>query len=197
MNKRAAGEDFYFLQKLAKHAPIHYIRETRVYPSARPSERVPFGTGKRVRRFFGGNLEREYLLYDPRIFEIIKRWLSLVQENLFQHEDDLINAARDIHPQLADFLITQGFPRVWSRIRNNTKDGKTFLKQFSDWFDGFKTLKVVNFLSRTVYPQINMFVALNQMLGALGQSGFRIPDVSQVSEIEDQFRILCYLREIT
>jgi len=197
MNKRAAGEDFYFLQKLAKHAPIHYIRETRVYPSARPSERVPFGTGKRIRRFLGGDERQEYLSYDPRIFEIIKRWLSLVRESLFKREDDLIGAAQDIHPQLAAFLISQGFSRVWSRIRSNTKDGKTFHKHFNDWFDGFKTLKLVNFLTRVAYPQINMFVALNEMLGVLGQSDFRIPDASQVSEVEAQLSILRYLREIT
>ncbi len=197
MNKRAAGEDFYFLQKLAKHAPIHYIRETRVYPSARPSERVPFGTGKRIRRFLAGDSEEAYLLYDPRIFEIIKRWLSLAQENLFQHEDCLITGAHRIHPQLKTFLIDHGFPRVWSRIRGNTKDKKTFLKQFNDWFDGFKTLKLVHFLTRTVYPQINMFVALDEMLHALDKSDFGMPKASQVSEIEDQLSVLRYLREIT
>lgn len=48
MNRRRAGEDFYFLNKLAKIGGINYIKETRVFPSARPSFRVPFGDGRRI-----------------------------------------------------------------------------------------------------------------------------------------------------
>jgi len=41
MNRREAGEDFYFLNKLAKLGDIGQIHATTVYPSARPSRRVP------------------------------------------------------------------------------------------------------------------------------------------------------------
>ncbi|HOO90382.1 MAG TPA: hypothetical protein PLA74_06125, partial [Syntrophales bacterium] len=44
MNKRRAGEDFYFLDKLAKIGRVGRITATTVHPSARPSGRVPFGT---------------------------------------------------------------------------------------------------------------------------------------------------------
>ncbi len=197
MNKRAAGEDFYFLQKLAKHASIHYLRKTRVYPSARPSQRVPFGTGKSIRRFLGGDWDQAYRLYDPRIFEIIKQWLELAQNRLFQEEDLLLNEALNIHPLLKAFLTGQDFSRVWSRIRKNTKNPKTFLKQFNDWFDGFRTLKLVNFLTRTAYPHVNMVEALKGLLDALGESDFCVPVASQVPKIEDQTALLRYLREIT
>jgi len=65
MNQRQAGEDFYFLQQLAKTGPVRRIDETTVHPSPRPSWRVPFGTGQRVRRFIA-NSRDEYRLYDPR-----------------------------------------------------------------------------------------------------------------------------------
>jgi len=78
MNKREAGEDFYFLSKLAKIGKISYIKETCVYPSARPSTRVPFGTGSRVQRFLSGK-GQEYLLYDPQIFVILADWLELMK----------------------------------------------------------------------------------------------------------------------
>jgi len=103
MNRRSSGEDFYFLQKLAKYSGIHSIRETRVFPSARLSDRVPFGTGKRIRRFLSGDPQREYLLYDPRIFGIIRRWLEEVRRDVFVDEERLLNVARDIHPQLRIF----------------------------------------------------------------------------------------------
>ena len=45
MNRRQAGEDFYFLNKLTKLGKITEINDAYVYPSARVSDRVPFGTG--------------------------------------------------------------------------------------------------------------------------------------------------------
>jgi len=39
MVRRQAGEDFYFLQKLAKRGPIHEIADTTVRPSPRRSDR--------------------------------------------------------------------------------------------------------------------------------------------------------------
>ncbi len=53
MNVRNAGEDFYFLQHLAKTGGIAQVKGTVVYPSARASKRVPFGTGRSVSRLLG------------------------------------------------------------------------------------------------------------------------------------------------
>jgi hypothetical protein len=41
----------YFLDKLPKRKGVTAINTTRVYPSSRQFERVPFGTGKRIARF--------------------------------------------------------------------------------------------------------------------------------------------------
>src|SRR5262249_26021974 len=48
MNKRKAGEDFYFLHKIIPLGGFTNLVETRVIPSPRASDRVPFGTGKAV-----------------------------------------------------------------------------------------------------------------------------------------------------
>ena len=48
MNRRKAGEDFYFLNKFTALGTFGEINTTRVIPSPRPSERVPFGTGRAV-----------------------------------------------------------------------------------------------------------------------------------------------------
>ena len=49
MNKRQAGEDFYFLQKLIATGRYATLQSTQVYPSPRFSGRTPFGTGRRSR----------------------------------------------------------------------------------------------------------------------------------------------------
>ncbi|MBW8051767.1 MAG: glycosyltransferase family 2 protein [Cytophagales bacterium] len=48
MNRRQAGEDFYFLQKIIQLGNFTELTATTVYPSSRRSTRVPFGTGKAI-----------------------------------------------------------------------------------------------------------------------------------------------------
>ena len=48
MNRRKAGEDFYFLHKFSRNGSLMALDEPLVYPSGRTSLRVPFGTGKAV-----------------------------------------------------------------------------------------------------------------------------------------------------
>lgn len=50
MSKRQAGEDFYFIQKVAMQGRYTECNTTEVYPSPRPSDRVPFGTGPDIAR---------------------------------------------------------------------------------------------------------------------------------------------------
>jgi len=196
MNKREAGEDFYFLNKLAKIGEIGYIKETCVYPSARPSTRVPFGTGSRVQRFLSGK-QQEYLLYDPQIFVILADWLELMKNPYNYGEYEILMKAERIHPKLTTFLENYGFASVWSKIRCNAKDERTLIRHFNDWFDGFKTLKLINYLTCEVYPQINMFVALNCILSMQGITELNLNSEAKIPELEDQMKILQYLRTIT
>ena len=193
MNRRDAGEDFYFLNKLAKIGKIGYIKETCVYPSARPSQRVPFGTGKRISRFLARTHD-EYLLYNPRIFEILSAWLELMRSPFNYCESEILIKARAIDYNLESFLIGNDFAAIWSRIRNNVKDEKTMIRQFNDWFDGFKTLKFINHMSREAYAPINMFTAVNEILFMLKMSEYKYDNDYSLSV---QKNILQYLRKIT
>ncbi|OGP66390.1 MAG: hypothetical protein A2W27_01295 [Deltaproteobacteria bacterium RBG_16_44_11] len=197
MNKRKAGEDFYFLNKLNKIGKVQYIKDICVYPSARSSTRVPFGTGKRIYRFLSGS-EQEYLLYDPRIFAILAAWLELMKTPLKYAPEEILIKAEQIHPSLKNFLKSCGFTSAWSNIRRNTKDEKTLIRQYNDWFDGFKTLKLINYFTREVYPQINMFEALERILSLHGQGGkLNISPGKTIPNLEEQIKIMQYLRKIT
>jgi hypothetical protein len=196
MNKRKAGEDFYFLSKLAKTGKIDYIRETCVYPSPRTSARVPFGTGKRIQKFLSGNYKEGYSLYDPRIFKVLADWLLVMKNPLTCDEDDVLLKAQKIHTGLNTFLNDAGFPAIWSKICRNVKDEKTLSKQFNDWFDGFKTLKMINYFTREFYPQINMFEALEQII-SMSEIRFELNTAGEIPPLMEQIRILQYLRTIT
>ena len=76
MNKRKAGEDFYFLHKLIPNGRFGDIVSTHTIPSPRLSDRVPFGTGKAMNDQI--NQKGELLSYHPQIFEDLKLFLTKV-----------------------------------------------------------------------------------------------------------------------
>lgn len=159
MNRREAAEDFYFLDKLAKLGHIAQIQTTTVYPSARPSRRVPFGTGRRMIRFLAGAHD-EYLLYDPEVFRILRRWLEMMAVSCKQEAKTILAMAASIHPLLGSFLDLNHFQDVWPRIQRNHRDIDALGRQFHIWFDSFKTMKLVHYLTEKGFPQKDMFVAL-------------------------------------
>ncbi len=168
MNRREAAEDFYFLNKLAKYGEIGKIKTTTVYPSARPSRRVPFGTGRKMVRFLEG-AEDEFLLYDPRVFLILKSWLDMMKSSPDRTVAEIGTRARKIDPRLFSFLEGQRFFPAWERIRNNSKGGAALLRHFHFWFDGFQTLKLIHYLTEQGLPRICMFCALEELLRLMGR----------------------------
>jgi transcription elongation factor GreA-like protein len=110
------------------------------------------------------------------------------------NESDILTKARLIDPILESFLIKSDFAAVWSRIRKNVKDEKVMIRQFNDWFDGFKTLKLINYMSKEVYAPINMFTAVNEILNKLGMSEHKY---GNDPDLEGQKNILQHIRKIT
>ena len=170
MNRRRAGEDFYFLQQLAKTGSVDHITDTIVHPSARASSRTPFGTGRRVSSFLDRR-DEAYLAYHPESYAILKHWLDVVKTGLADDADQLLARARHIHPELARFLDDQGFSRAWRRLRENSSDRDALHAQFHRWFDGLKTLKLIHHLRDHGYPEQNVLDSIAWLLEAAGPPG--------------------------
>jgi hypothetical protein len=186
MNKRKAGEDFYFLEKIAKITDITNIKSTTVYPSSRKSWRVPFGTGQRMTRFLL-NERDEYLIYNPECFYILKDWLSVFHSNRVGKAKDYLNEAKKIHNELFNFLSSQNFENDFERILANSKDEVQLSKQKLKWFDGFRTLKLIHHLRDTAFSVINMFDALDEMFIHLNiarpfRKGTELPSIEMQKE---------------
>lgn len=152
MNTRVAAEDFYFLQHLAKTGGVAQLRGTVVYPSARPSHRVPFGTGRSVLRLLAKE-ECVVLFYQTECFQILNDWLDLIAQNVDAPGEEIWTKSRRISSQLTDFLDRIQFPTVWHRLQNNFRTPSTLLAGFHGWFDGLKTLKLIHHLSDGPFPR--------------------------------------------
>lgn len=194
MNKRKAAEDFYFMEKLAKIGEIKEIKSTKVFPSARGSWRVPFGTGQRINRFFA-RTHNEFELYDPRVFEMLKSWLEVFNSEGAMSGAEYIEAAGKIHSGLAQFLASNSFSESWDRVLRNSKTSAQILKQKFFWFDGFRTLKLIHFLRDNYFPPVNMFEALDEFFVNFGISLQREKEES-VPDSEVQLQYLEELRRI-
>jgi hypothetical protein len=195
MNTRKAGEDFYFLDKLAKTGTVGRITETTVHPAARASGRVPFGTGRRIARFTGGE-RNEYILYEPRSFAVLREWLGYMASCPDADPETILARAGGIHPSLEGFLRTRRFDEVWPRLVENSGDEAHLRDHFSRWFDGFETFKLIRSLSTSGLPPVHMFTALERLAGIRGG---RLPVAiapGSIPPLRDQMTILEYLREI-
>jgi len=177
MNRRQAGEDFYFLQHLAKSGPIGRIRDTVVVPSGRASHRVPFGTGRKVGQFQRDEADA-YLTYDPATWQVLKDWLVLATGNLDATGEALLAGAREIAPALADWLVDQEFASAWARIQLHSRKPEQRLRQFHGWFDAFRTLKLTLHLRDNGYPRQSLFEALGMVMDWL-----EIPGADDVARI--------------
>ena len=152
MNQRKAGEDFYFLQHLAKTAGVCKIAGTVVYPSPRVSHRVPFGTGPSVARLTAGE-SGAVLFYRPECFQILKDWLALVAGNPESEGENILLKGRRISEELDLFLTRIRFATTWEKLRANFRSPALLLKGFHHWFDGLKTLRLIHHLSGGPYPR--------------------------------------------
>ncbi|MFA6412569.1 MAG: hypothetical protein WCW53_07705 [Syntrophales bacterium] len=191
---RQAGEDFYFMNKLAKLGSLGDVRDTTVYPSARPSGRVPFGTGRRMLRFLEGGHD-EYLVYDPRVFSVLKAWLEEFTRETDSAGNDLLARASAISPQLHSFLDHHKFAALWERIRGANRRHEYLTRQFHGWFDGFKTLKLIHELSAGAFPPIQMFKALKILFQQMNIPTSGILDDTECQTLDEQMLILDLLRQ--
>ena len=163
MNRRQAGEDFYFLQELVKTGGVGRVNSTTVHPSARSSDRVPFGTGASISRHLSGG-DDGAMVYHPAGYRVIGDWLSVVEGRLDHPASDHLERAARISAQLKAFLIRNDFEETWPKIQHNSPDLDGLERQFHRWFDGFRTLKLIHHLRDNGLPRQPIFDAVRELV---------------------------------
>ncbi|MCF6269599.1 MAG: hypothetical protein L3J41_07805 [Melioribacteraceae bacterium] len=195
MNKRKAAEDFYFMEKLSKITRIEKIDCTAVLPSSRGSWRVPFGTGQRVNRFLD-KVQNEYILYSPKSFEVLKKWIELFYSDEVLNAENYLEQAKGISEALFQFLTKNNFKKNWDQILENSNSNLQINTQKLLWFDGFRTLKLIHYLRDVESPTINMFDALDELFSMMSISFSINNTLGGIPSIDIQKKYLEKLREI-
>lgn len=129
---RSAAEDFYFLQKLAKHGRLIQALDAVVVPATRRSVRVPVGTGQAIIAGCDGLHPERYPLYDHRWFDAVGETTQLFGE---LHE-------RNVETPLDDFLNQKlDGSDPWERLRQNNPDRRRFIHACHERVDGLRVLQ--------------------------------------------------------
>lgn len=154
MSKRKAGEDFYFLQKIIPHGNFEELNSTTIYPSPRPSDRVPFGTGRAILQHTSQNAD-EYLTYSFQSFQELKPFFTTAPQELYRASSTQITDLLAAQPKpLQEFLAMNSFEKAIDEINANSAQPETFNKRFFLWFDAFKLLKYLNFAHEKYYTRL-------------------------------------------
>lgn len=171
MNRRLAGEDFYFLQQVHKTSGVATLEGTVVHPSPRSSHRVPFGTGRSVGDMLADG-EQRLLFYQPVVFSIVGAWLKYAADNASADAATLLKGAAAISPVLHDVLGETGFRDAWENLRKHNREGAKLAAAFHGWFDAFRTMRLIHELSDRAYPRIAPEPAVAPLLA---RAGFNSP----------------------
>ncbi len=167
MKALPAAEDFYFLEHLAKEGGIAQVKGTAVYPSARSSARVPFGTGRSMSRLLAGE-EGAVLFYQADCYRLLAGWLDLMGQSQGEVGNAILSRAGEISPALYDYLSNVRFSCLWDKLRKNFKPGPGLARAFHRWFDGLKTMKLVHHLSAGPFPRMEPEEAVPGLLSWAG-----------------------------
>lgn len=144
MNRRKAGEDFYFLHKIIALGNFTELNSTCVMPSPRVSDRVPFGTGKSVTDFLALQ-QKKYLTYNFNSFQLIAGIVKLVPQFRYKGTELILDSLHD-SALIVDWLNQEKFEEALDSMRRNSASDSSFYKRFFVWLDAFKVLKLLHFL---------------------------------------------------
>ena len=156
MNRRQAGEDFYFLHKFSAVGRLYPLNSTAVYPSPRISDKVPFGTGRAI-----GDMMRTGKTmdtYHPEAFEVLKHWLE--QAERYFDDPESVN----VPASMASFLEHTSFEEKCRKLRQNTASRAVFTRRFFQVFDAFFIMKWLHFFRDNHMPNVPVRQAAARLL---------------------------------
>lgn len=161
MSKRQAGEDFYFIQKVASNGKWGECHSTKVFPSPRPSDRVPFGTGPDIIR----QLERPgapYLTFHPESFDHIRAFYDIT--GLLYASENPVEPLEQLHHLLRAMLHEVDFLKILEEIKDNVASEASFRQRFFRKFNMLWILKYLHFVEDKGMAKMEIGEAARQLL---------------------------------
>lgn len=161
--RRAGGEDFYLLNKLAKLGSVYRANCEPITLQGRLSSRVPFGTGPALIELMRTrDLSNATLFYHPDGFAALGCLLAAVQnlQDVGRDFPGLLNIFED-QPQVVELLETLGLAKFLRHAAAHSKTPQAFRRHFHQWFDGFRTLKFIHGMREHGCPDLSLLESVS------------------------------------
>ena len=147
MNRRQAGEDFYFMQKLVDGEQVENITEATVFPAARLSHRVPFGTGKALNDAMERTMGVGF--YSPRTFADLKGFFDQLPICFESCPKPFLDRLSE---PLQEFMHVQDADSQLQEVRTNVATLAAFERRAKRWLNGFRAMKYARHAAEQHYP---------------------------------------------
>ena len=169
MNRRQAGEDFYFIRKLLPAGGYFNLNSTTVFPSPRKSFRVPFGTGPSMIRFMEKN-ENIFFSYNVKAFEEMKILFCDIGKLFCLGSEETKNHYQNIPEGIRSFISYDEWLSAISEIRSNTSSSVSFRKRFFVWFDMLRIVRYLNHVHKNHFAKENITEASGKLIMLSGDN---------------------------
>ncbi len=150
MTRRKAGEDFYFLQTLTQVGKVGEIKSTTVHPSARVSQRVPFGTGPVMKKWMEGSPELLYA-FDLEAFSDLKGLFAQRKKFYRASPEALEDLLEQLPEAIAAYIKKENLG--FSELSANCSTAEIFGIRFFQVFNAFRVLRFLHFSHPTHYSK--------------------------------------------
>lgn len=171
MNRKQGGEDFYFLQKVLPKINYTTINSTCVFPSARESDRVPFGTGPQIIQYIKTGQIKTYALES---FLHLKRFFNVQKYVYIMDATQMQASINKLDKSIVEFLMAFDAVKKIETIKANTNSEESFSKRFFDVFNAFFVVKYLNFVHEGAFNKVEVFPEASRFLKLLD----KIPSVN-------------------
>jgi hypothetical protein len=165
MNKRKAGEDFYFLQKVIELGKFSELNSATVYASARKSDRVPFGTGKAVNDIIES--KEPYGFYHPKSFYLLKQFFEQIPNFYESDVEKIALKLKELDSEISTYLIENELADKIAQVKRFTTDFQSFTKRFFREFNAFQLMKYLHYMRDNYFDNIEAKAAIAHLFPLL------------------------------
>ncbi len=144
IGRQQGGEDFYFLQKAFQLGKTTELMKTFVFPEARFSDRIPFGTGPALEKIITSK-DNTLRVYSIESFSVLKSFFNLRVKFYKQLDDEVFSLIKQLHPSIYEFLDDYNLLSVIADCNKNASTLASFQKRFFHHFNAFVIIKYLNY----------------------------------------------------
>ena len=162
IGRQQGGEDFYFLQKVFFLGRTVELMKAFVYPEARFSDRIPFGTGPALEKIMATD-DGLLRVYSVEAFQALQSFFIL-RIKFYKQSDAVVKSfIEDLHISIQQFLTDNNLLSAITDCNENAASAGAFEKRFFHHFDAFFIIKYLNFAHNGYFELIPITIAKDKL----------------------------------